>query len=233
MRLYLLDVEQLQDERLGQGLLDRAAVLIDDYRRERAFQCRHFSSKGTALGVGLILQLAARGYVEDVSRAAKGIPISLDAEEAIRILERNGETIRLSYSIENSGKPYWEPTLKLPISETQTPFLSISHSGRYVALGLSYYEIGVDIQQAKSINTEKISDRFFTEKESASIARDPDLFYTIWSRKEAWGKCEGGGLVPAMHRDFSDLTKDLCRYYLWSENNAPAGYSLCVCEKIS
>ena len=233
MRLYLLDVEQLQDERSGRALCEKAIDLIDDYRKDKALQCRHFASKGTAIGVGLVLQLAARGYVEDISRASKGIPISLTAEEAIRVLARNGEAIKLAYSIENSGKPYWEPNLKVPVSETQTPFLSISHSGRYVALSLSYYEIGVDIQQRKNIKTEKISDRFFTEKETALISRDPELFFTIWSRKEAWGKCEGGGLVPAMHRDFSDLTRDLCRYYIWSENNAPSGYSLCVCEKIS
>ncbi len=233
MRLYLLDVEQLQDERSGRALCEKAIDLIDDYRKDKAMQCRHFASKGTAIGVGLVLQLAARGYVEDISRASKGIPISLTAEEAVRVLSRNGETIKLAYSIENSGKPYWEPNQKMPASGSQIPFLSISHSGRYVALSLSYYEVGVDIQQRKSINSEKISDRFFTEKETALISRDPELFFTIWSRKEAWGKCEGGGLVPAMHRDFSDLTRDLCRYYIWSENNAPAGYSLCVCEKIS
>jgi len=233
MRLYLLDVEQLQDERSGGNLSERAIGLIDDYRKEKALLCRHFDSKGTAIGVGLVLQLAARGYVEDISRASKGIPISLTAEEAVKVLSRNGETIKLAYSVENSGKPYWEPNQKMPISVYQTPFLSISHSGRYVALSLSYYEVGVDIQQRKNINTDRISDRFFTERESALIARDPELFFTIWSRKEAWGKCEGGGLVPAMHRDFSDLTKDLCRYYIWSENNAPSGYSLCVCEKIS
>lgn len=233
MRIYLLDVEQLQDENAGEALSGRARLLIDDYRRSKAEQCKNSSSQGSALGVGLALQLAARGYVEDVSRAAKGIPIALTAEEAIRILERNGEVIKLAYSIENSGKPYLEPGLKIPAGELGIPFISISHSGRYVVLALSYYEIGIDIQQRKGLNTEKIAKRFFTEKEANLIHKDPNLFFTIWARKEAWGKCEGGGLVPAMQRDFSDISKGLSRFYMWSENYSPEGYALCVCEKLS
>lgn len=233
MRLYLLDVEQLQDERSGRALCEKAIDLIDDYRKDKAMQCRHFASKGTAIGVGLVLQLAARGYVEDVSRAEKGIPIALKAEEAVRVLERNGEPIKLAYSIENSGKPYLEPGIDIPVGSTGIPFLSISHSGKYVALALSYYEVGIDIQERKPINTEKISNRYFTEREAVLIRRDPALFFTFWSRKEAWGKCEGGGLVPGLHRDFSDLSKGLSRYYMWNENNNPEGYALCVCEKLS
>ena len=233
MRLYLIDVEQLQDEESGRTLCERARDLIDSYRRDKADKCRSMSARGLSLGVGLALQLAARGYVEDVSRAAKGIPIALKAEEAVKVLERNGEPIKLAYSIENSGKPYLEPDIDIPAGETGIPFLSISHSGKYVALALSYYEIGIDIQERKPINTEKISTRYFTEKEAALIGRDPALFFTFWSRKEAWGKCEGGGLVPGLHRDFSDLSKGLSRYYMWNENNNPEGYSLCVCEKIS
>ena len=233
MRLYLIDVEQLQDEETGRNLCERARDLIDVYRRDKADKCRSISARGLSLGVGLALQLAARGYVEDVARAAKGIPIALTAEEAVRVLERNGEPIKLAYSIENSGKPYLEPGIDIPVGETGIPFLSISHSGKYVALALSYYEIGIDIQERKPINTEKISTRYFTEREAALIRRDPALFFTFWSRKESWGKCEGGGLVPGLHRDFSDLSKGLSRYYLWNENNNPEGYSLCVCEKIS
>ncbi len=233
MRIYLIDVEQLQDEKAGEDLQQRAGLLIDDYRRSKADQCKNAASKGSALGVGLALQLAARGYVEDVSRAANGIPIALSSEEAVRILERNGEPIKLAYSIENSGKPYLEPDQKIPAGELGIPFISISHSGKYVVLALSYYEIGIDIQQRKNINTEKISGRFFTEKEAGMIHRDPNLFFTFWARKEAWGKCEGGGLVPALQRDFSDISKGLSRFYIWSENYSPEGYALCVCEKMS
>ncbi len=233
MRIYLLDVEQLQDERRGEELSVRALSLIDDYRRTKAEQCKNISARGSALGVGLALQLAARGYVEDVSRASKGIPIALTAEEAVRVLERNGEPIKLAYSIENSGKPYLEPGLDIPVGNLGIPFISISHSGRYVCLALSYYELGIDIQMRKEMDTEKIAKRFFTEKEADLVSRDPNLFFTIWSRKEAWGKCEGGGLVPTMTRDFSDINRGLSRFYMWSENNSPQGYALCVCEKKS
>ena len=233
MRLYLLDVEQLQDEEAGADLRDRARNLIDDYRRSKADQCKSIPARGLALGVGMLLQLAARGYVEDVSRAAQGIPIELTAEEAVRILARNGEVLKLAYSIENSGKPYLEPDLQIPAGDRGIPFISISHSGRYVALALSYYEVGIDIQMRKDMDTQKISSRFFTEKETGLIHKDSNLFFTLWSRKEAWGKCEGCGIASALQRDFSDVSKGLSRFYMWSENNAPAGYAMCVCEKMS
>ncbi len=233
MRIYLLDVSTLQDETAGAELCERARGLIDDYRGSKADQCKSIPARGLALGVGMLLQLAARGYVEDVSRAAAGIPIELTAEEAIRILARNGEVLKLAYSIENSGKPYLEPDIQIPAGERGIPFISISHSGKYVALALSYYEIGIDIQIRKDMNTEKISTRYFTEKETSLIHKDPNLFFTLWSRKEAWGKCEGCGIAAALQRDFSDVSKGLSRFYMWSENNAPSGYAMCVCEKMS
>ena len=83
------------------------------------------------------------------------------------------------------------------------------------------------------MNTEKISTRYFTDKETSLIHKDPNLFFTLWSRKEAWGKCEGCGIAAALQRDFSDVSKGLSRFYMWSENNAPSGYAMCVCEKMS
>ena len=66
MRIYLLDVSTLQDETAGADLRDTSRSLIDDYRRTKADQCKSIPARGLALGVGMLLQLAARGYVEDV-----------------------------------------------------------------------------------------------------------------------------------------------------------------------
>ena len=76
MRIYLLDVSTLQDETTGAELSARARSLIDDYRGSKADQCKSISARGLALGVGMLLQLAARGYVEDVSRAAQRADIA-------------------------------------------------------------------------------------------------------------------------------------------------------------
>ena len=116
MRLYLIDVEQLQDEETGRNLCERARELIDVYRRDKADKCRSISARGLSLGVGLALQLAARGYVEDVARAAKGIPITLTAEEAVKVLDpERSAAVRLELRIEKveSGE---RPALHLSTS---------------------------------------------------------------------------------------------------------------------
>ena len=60
MRIYLLDVSTLQDETTGAELCERARSLIDDYRGSKADQCKSIPARGLALGVGMLLQLAAR-----------------------------------------------------------------------------------------------------------------------------------------------------------------------------
>ena len=72
-----------------------------------------------------------------------------------------------------------------------------------------------------------------SERESDMICSDPGLFFTFWTRKEAWGKCEGCGLGPALLKDFSDISGEMSASYKWSEYELPDGYALCVCEKIA
>jgi phosphopantetheinyl transferase (holo-ACP synthase) len=230
MRLYLLDVEQLQREAPGCGLCEKARNLIDSYRREKADKCRKGSARGLSLGAGLALQLAVRGYT-DGDADEDGHPIYLTAGEAIKLLEGYGEPVELTYLTNENGKPYLNPDMVLPPGIEKIPFISLSHSGSFVALAVSEHETGTDIQQKKLLNTEKISGRFFTESENALISEDRNMFFTIWSRKEAWGKCEGGGLAPAIKMDFSDISGELSQDHIWYEGNAPEGYALCVCEK--
>ena len=230
MKLYLLDVEQLQREASGGVLCGNARNLIDSYRREKADKCRNGSAGGLSLGAGLALQLAVRGYTDGESDEG-GHPIYLTAGEAIKLLEGYGEPLELTYHTNENGKPYLDPDMVLPMGMNNIPFISLSHSGSYVALAVSEHEVGADIQQKKLINTERISGRFFTESENYLISGDRDMFFTIWSRKEAWGKCEGGGLGTAIKMDLSDISGKLSQDHIWYEAYAPEGYALCVCEK--
>ncbi len=89
------------------------------------------------------------------------------------------------------GKPYIVGT---PIH------YNISHSGQYVVLVTANSEVGVDIQEKKSLCKEAVAKRFFSEKEWKAISKygseeeKKDLFYHIWCRKEAYGKFLGVGL---------------------------------------
>lgn len=230
MRLYLLDVKQLQNEESGTVLIDRARRLIDSNRRDKADKCKISSARGLSLGAGLALQLAVRGYTNGETDES-GYPIELTAGEAIELLEGYGEPLNLSYLTNENGKPYLDPDMVLLMVMDNIPFISLSHSGSYVALAVSEREVGADIQQKKLINTERISGRFFTESENFLISGDRDMFFTIWSRKEAWGKCEGGGLGTAIKMDLSDISGKLSQDHIWYEACVPEGYALCVCEK--
>ncbi|MBP1585919.1 MAG: 4'-phosphopantetheinyl transferase superfamily protein [Lachnospiraceae bacterium] len=255
MKIYLVDVEQLQDKSTGEELSERASLLIDDYRRSKADRCKSPATRGSALGVGLALQLAARGvcsedpeigynsrvigYGSDDQAGygsddrAGSVPeiISVKAEKAVEILEGYGKAVDLKYCFGENGKPFLAPGQKIPAYENGIPFISISHSGRYVALAVSERETGIDLQERKSVSTDKLSGRFFTEKEAEEIRREPELFFTFWTRKEAWGKCEGCGIGPALLKELTESGKEMSDAYRWYEDELPDGYALCVCEK--
>lgn len=243
MWIYLVDAEQLQDEKTGAELSERAYRLMDGCRRLKAGKCKSPGVRGTALAAGLAMQLAAIGFNggkavtgDDRDDPVKGYNcenlISLTAEAAVRVLENKGEVVDLAYSNGENGKPYLKQEQVIPAYVGAIPFFSISHSGKYAVVAISDRETGIDIQKRKKIDTTKLSSRFFTERESDMICSDPGLFFTFWTRKEAWGKCEGCGLGPALLKDFSDISGEMSASYKWSEYELPDGYALCVCEKI-
>lgn len=88
----------------------------------------------------------------------------------------------------------WEkPRLISP----QGVFFNLSHSGEWTVIALSDSEVGVDIQQIKRVDM-RLAKRFFSEKECAQLADAGDgateLFYRLWTVKEAYLKALGTGL---------------------------------------
>ena len=80
------------------------------------------------------------------------------------------------------GKPYFE----------NGPFFNISHSGKYIILGISSSELGVDIEE----NVEKDMSsliRIFNEAESKMIKEHADFYY-LWCAKESLIKCTGSSI---------------------------------------
>lgn len=91
--------------------------------------------------------------------------------------------------IENEyGKPYLE---------SQKIFFNFSHSGDRVFLALSPNEVGCDVEIIRKPNL-KIAERYFTEEEKKAIEsakNKEEAFYTIWTLKESFVKCEGKGFA--------------------------------------
>jgi len=86
------------------------------------------------------------------------------------------------------GKPYLFNKLNC--------YFNISHSGKWIFVGLSNNEIGVDIEQITNCDLD-IAKHFFTTQEYHDLLNAKDqnqLFFEIWSIKESYIKYKGLGL---------------------------------------
>ena len=87
------------------------------------------------------------------------------------------------------GKPYLKGDRGL--------FISLSHCDGLVAVAVSSCEVGVDAERVRDIDS-KIAKRFFTELEQEYVFETDDadinLFFEVWTRKEAMAKKRGVGL---------------------------------------
>jgi 4'-phosphopantetheinyl transferase len=55
-------------------------------------------------------------------------------------------------------------------------------------------EIGVDVERIRDIEGATIARRFLPEAEAAAVRDDPESFFRVWTRREAYLKCIGVGL---------------------------------------
>lgn len=80
-------------------------------------------------------------------------------------------------------------------------FVSISHSKNMVAVCRSDRPIGIDIEFIDDTrNLEKIAKRTFKgrELEVFENCRTAECFYEIWTKKEAYSKISGNGVIAVM-----------------------------------
>jgi 4'-phosphopantetheinyl transferase len=101
----------------------------------------------------------------------------------------------LAFSTGNRGKPLLAtPGLDDP------PRFNLSHSGDLVAAVFADVEVGVDVEELRSVPTaERLARRFYSPAECAALhgldggVRDR-AFLRIWTRKEAYLKATGLGV---------------------------------------
>lgn len=94
---------------------------------------------------------------------------------------------------------------------------NISHSGEWIAVGISSSPIGVDIQKVKKIDL-SIAKSYFSQTENEFILSLPkndriDAFYMLWTLKEAFIKANGMGLYMALDSFAIDISNDKPRVY--------------------
>ena len=91
---------------------------------------------------------------------------------------------------EAKGKPYFPAYPRL--------YFNLSHSGSLSLCTLSEGEVGCDIElvlpRKKGLPAYALSEKELRWFEGRGSCWED--FYTLWTLKEAKGKCSGGGLVP-------------------------------------
>lgn len=243
-RKYLLSVREFLEGEKRVRLLKEALGKVDEERCRKAERMRTDQGKAACLGAGLLLQLAVQeavgssdstGILRRDSKAGGMEPIvnrgyGMVPYSVSHLMELLSVSVSLSYHYGKNGKPYFD---HLPF------YFNLSHSGEYVFCVLASHEVGADIQQYGTGSCERLAERFFAPEEVAALKDCKEgkelLFYRLWTRKEAYGKLTGEGLLGSMSTCFlpgrEQTPKE--RELVWEEYDGLAEYHMTVCRYAS
>lgn len=118
----------------------------------------------------------------------------------------SGNTTISQFKIQNTKFKIENPLPLWRLGEHGKPYLTthegilfnISHCREAIVTAVSDHEIGVDAEGRRKFS-ETLLQRALNDEEQASVlaAPDPELeFARIWTRKEAWFKYTGTGILP-------------------------------------
>lgn len=220
---YLLSITELLEGTSAERLREEACLRLDTERRRKLEGAKSGRRYAEALGAGLLLQLGLQEYKKGYKGSQEHAD---DARESIRqftvsqILSKLQEPTETEYTYGEKGKPYFKE---------ESVYFSLSHSKDYVFGVFSEREIGADIQYGKPDYSERIVSRFFTEKEQKLWQGCSDketrrrLFYKLWTRKEAYGKLTGDGIIAGLQ---TDVRSDI----LWEDYEVLEDYWIAICR---
>lgn len=112
---------------------------------------------------------------------------------------------------------------------------NISHSGEYVTVAFSNQEVGADVEGISDFDVKSLS-HYFHPKEAEYIVNslDPnEAFVKLWTRKEAYLKATGNGIINGLHNEscLPDKVTNGGIWHLHSLSLIP-GYHLGLCTQI-
>ena len=223
--IYVLHLHPGEEE-IRRTFLREAAECVDPVRCKKVQRLKSTGAKAASLGAGMLLQKMALDLIDGTENT--GI-LFLQEDELLAVLQERmhrdkAGALSFSYEYGELGKPQ---IVNIPKK------FNLSHSGDYVVCGVSDGEVGVDIQKWVSFK-ERTAERFFAKEEwkllqETGVEKRTELFYHLWSRKEAYGKYTGQGIGSVVGEDFSDERRWKEKKICFREQTLEAGYSLAVC----
>ena len=119
----------------------------------------------------------------------EGMPAQSDAlvmDGAKKYADKTGVALRENQEIARTekGKPFFV--------DNENVYFSVSHSGHMWVCLMGDSPVGVDIQEVRGVDYEKIADRYFTAAEKHYVDLwGEEGFFDLWVRKEALVKYFG------------------------------------------
>lgn len=223
--LYILHLYPGADEN-RQVLLREAAKCVDPVRRKKAEHLKNIPARAACLGAGMLLQKMLLDLQCGVEFSDT---VFLEEEELLaqlqnRTQEEQTSTLTIAYRYGAHGKPM--------IADFPKHF-NLSHSGDYVVCAVSDGEVGVDIQKWVPFK-ERTAERFFAPEEWKLLQTLPmeqrtEMFYRLWTRKEAYGKYTGLGIPDAVRENLLGEEECAGRRIRFLEMQPDQEYSIAVC----
>lgn len=185
---------------------------------------RKRKKRAQSIGAGPLLQMGLQHGMQEIKTADEAEQVSdlfenpqIKRMTVSQVLEKLETPIETEYSYGEKGKPGFRT---IPLC------FNVSHSEEYVFCVFSRREIGTDIQCCKPENDKRmegIMKRFFTEaeyakwKELSDADRQREFFYLLWTRKEAYGKFMGEGILPSIGIDIASNAESSIQNIAWQD----------------
>lgn len=228
-RRYLMSVKELADSDCDENIWNSAIRRLDRDRLGKLEMIKALNKRAACAGAGLLLQWALLQWQEEKKKV-----IYVEEFSGISIITLNDifEKVKSPFDLEIYLGPHGKPYIK-----EQPFFYNISHSGDYVFCAVSKQEIGADIQKKISVEGRRVAERFFSKEEITAIMETnndvgkSDLFYRLWTRKEALGKLSGDGIASYVDKCLLDFDKGIACEYIWEEYDMIPDYNIVCCRK--
>lgn len=125
------------------------------------------------------------------------IPLNEEEKEYVNKAftdEKKKERILSKYLKDKYVGEYYLNEHKKPLSNKVK--FNISHSKTHIFLGISEFEIGIDIEYIKPFKEQM--KKYISSKEEYDYITNEETFYEIWTNKESLMKCKGIGIVKRL-----------------------------------